>query len=109
MMNAEEMEEFLANHSDILESDWTEAFAQGWDDVVFLWQVNEESISHICAERAPTLKALVEAGAELPPDTKEQLSAPAGEGRAWLLFVTDDWFASMCIEYVRTTNPSALN
>ncbi len=109
MMSVEEMEDFLADNSDILESDWTEAFTNGWDDVVFLWQITEEDITHICTPRSSALEALLAAGAELPEDTKEQLTEPAGDGKAWLLFVAPDWFASMRIEYVREPNKFDLN
>ena len=95
LMSEQDMKGFLEEHVDILMEGWAEARKNEWADVVFIWQIDGEDLRHLCAPRDQVLIALEGEETLLPDETKRQLSGPAGDDYAWLLFVTPTSFASM--------------
>ena len=90
---------FLHEHAEVLYALWNQADNDGYTDLVFVWIVeNDEEkqegklfSKYMAREEA---YALVK-DQDIPDYTKEQLSRPAGGGRAWLILLTPEGTASM--------------
>lgn len=106
-MSQEDMELFVEHNSDLIVDGWVEAVTNGWDDLVFVWQIEGDDLKHLCVPRSMALEAFVTPEGEqcLPEETQNQIQDPAGEGKAWLIFVAPTWVASMRIECL-TFDPS---
>lgn len=100
-LTEDEMQSVLDANIDLIVEGWDEAANNGWDDIVFVWMLEGEDLHHTCIPREAALGAFVDLDVDLPERAREQLSRPAGAKHAWLIFVTDQWMASMKIHCLR--------